>query len=246
MAENNEVKSRRDQHVERLRKKYPDKKFEDDEEIYGQISDDYDQYEQELGDLRGREQSLSNMFAADPRSAQFLTDMHNGKDPVLGLVRNFGVEVKDVLDDPEMQDKIEEANKEYIERIAKSKKLDEEYEANMDATLETLRKFQSERGMSDEQVDKVVDFLLTIVRDGVMGKFSTETLDMACKALNYDADVAAAGEEGEVAGRNSKIVEGLRKSKKGDGIAPLGGKNGEGAGAPKKAQSMFELANEAM
>ena len=122
MAENNEVKSRRDQHVERLRKKYPDKKFEDDEEIYGQISDDYDQYEQELGDLRGREQSLSNMFAADPRSAQFLTDMHNGKDPVLGLVRNFGVEVKDVLDDPEMQDKIEEANKEYIERIAKSKK----------------------------------------------------------------------------------------------------------------------------
>ena len=57
---------------------------------------------------------------------------------------------------------------------------------------------------------------------------------------------AAAGEEGEVAGRNSKIVEGLRKSKKGDGIAPLGGKNGEGAGAPKKAQSMFELANEAM
>ena len=231
MAENNEVKSRRDQHVERLRKKYPDKKFEDDEEIYGQISDDYDQYEQELEGLRGREQSLSNMFAADPRSAQFLTDMHNGKDPVLGLVRNFGVEVKDVLDDPEMQDKIEEANKEYIERIAKSKKLDEEYEANMDATLETLRKFQAERGMSD---------------DGVMGKFSTETLDMACKALNYDADVAAAGEEGEVAGRNSKIVEGLRKSKKGDGIAPLGGKNGESAGAPKKAQSMFDLANEAM
>ncbi len=58
MAENNEVKSRRDQHIERLRKKYPDKKFEDDEEIYGQISDDYDQYEQELEGYRGREQSL--------------------------------------------------------------------------------------------------------------------------------------------------------------------------------------------
>ena len=112
MADNNEVKSRRDQHLDRLRSKYPDKKFEDDEEIYGQISDDYDTYEAELEELRGREKSLSDMFAADPRSAQFLTDMHNGNDPVLGLVRNFGVEIKDVLDDPEMQDRIAEANKE--------------------------------------------------------------------------------------------------------------------------------------
>lgn len=246
MAENNQVKSRRDQHLERLRKKYPEKKFEDDEEIYGQISDDYDQYEQELDDYRGRENALSDMFAADPRSAQFLTDMHNGTDPVLGLVRNFGVEIKDVLDDPEMQDKIAEANKDYVERVANSKKLDEEYDKNMDTTLETLRRFQSERGMSDEQIDNIVEFLLGVVRDGVMGKFSTETLDMACKALNYEADVAAAGEEGEVAGRNAKITEKLRKSNKGDGTAPLGGKNGHGAGAPRKSKSMFDLANEAM
>ena len=246
MADNNEVKSRRDQHLDRLRNKYPDKKFEDDEEIYGQISDDYDQYEQELEGLRGREKSLSDMFAADPRSAQFLTDMHNGTDPILGLVRNFGVEIKDVLDNPEMQDKIAEANKEYVERIANSKKLDDEYEKNMDVTLETLRQFQAERGMSDEQIDQVVGFLLGVVRDGVMGKFSTETLNMACKALNYDADVAAAGEEGEVAGRNAKITEKLRKSNKGDGTAPLGGKNGQGhSSSPQKNQSIFDLAAEA-
>ena len=145
-----------------------------------------------------------------------------------------------------MQDKIAEANKDYVERVANSKKLDEEYEKNMDTTLETLRQFQAERGMSDEQIDQVVGFLLGVVRDGVMGKFSTETLDMACKALNYDADVAAAGEEGEVAGRNAKITENLRKSNKGDGTAPLGGKNGQGTNAPKKPQSMFDLANEAM
>ena len=246
MADNNEVKSRRDQHLERLRNKYPEKKFEDDEEIYGQISDDYDQYEQELKTYQDRDNSLADMLATDPRSAQFLTDMHNGRDPVIGLVRNFGIEIKDVLDDPEMQDKIAEANKEYVERVANSKKLDEEYDKNMDATLETLRQFQAERGMSDEQIDQVVDFLLGVVRDGVMGKFSTETLDMACKALNYDADVAAAGEEGEVAGRNAKISENLRKSNKGDGTAPLNGKNGQGANAPRKQQSMFDLANEAM
>lgn len=246
MAENNEVKSRREQQLERLRKKHPEKKFEDDEEIYGQISDDYDEYEGELEGYRGREKTLADMFAADPRSAQFLTDMHNGTDPVLGLIRNFGVEIKDVLDDPEMQEKIAEANKEYVERLAKSKKLDEEYEVNLGATLETLRQYQADKGMSDEQIDKVVVFLLGIVRDGVMGKFSVETLDLACKALNYDSDVAAASEEGEVAGRNAKITEKLRKSAKGDGTAPLGGKNGDGAGRPRRSQSMFDLAAEAM
>ena len=33
----------------------PDKKFEDDEEIYGQIGEDYDNYEKQLGGYRERE-----------------------------------------------------------------------------------------------------------------------------------------------------------------------------------------------
>lgn len=244
MAENNQVKSRRDQQLERLRKKYPGKKFEDDEEIYGQISDDYDQYEHELDGYRGREKALGDMFSADPRSAQFLADMHNGQDPVLGLVKNFGIEIKDVLDNPEMQDKIAEANREYVERVAKSKQLDEEYEKNMDASLATLRQFQEERGMSDEQIDAVADAMLTVVKDGVMGKFSCETLEMFVNAINHDSDVANASEEGRVAGRNAKIVEGLRKQNKGDGTSPLNGKNG---GAPKNKRNMdiFDFANAA-
>ena len=244
MADNNGVKSRRDQQLERMRKKYPDKKFEDDEEIYGQIYDDYDQYEQDLNGYKDREKAMSDMFAADPRSAQFLADMHNGQDPYVGLVKNFGVNIEDVLHDPKMQEQIAEANKEYVERVAKSRKLDEEYEKNMDASLETLRQFQEERGMSDDQIDEVFGALITVVRDGVMGKFSKETLAMFVNAINHDSDVASASEEGRVAGRNDKIVEGLRKRAKGDGTAPLSGKNG---GAPKNKRNMdiFDFANAA-
>ena len=165
------------------------------------------------------------MFSSDPRSAQFLADMHNGKDPVLGLVRNFGIEIKDVLDDPEMQDKIAEANKEYVERVARSKQLDEEYEKNMKETLSTLNAFQEARGMSDEEIDEVAEAMIGIVRDGIVGKFSKETLSMIADALNHDKDVASAAEEARVAGRNAKITEQLRKPQKGDGTMPLGGKN---------------------
>lgn len=244
MADNEQFKTKREAQIERLRNKYPDKKFEDDDEIYGQISDDYDQYDRELGEYRDREKTLSDMFSADPRSAQFLSDMHKGEDPVLGLVRNFGVEIKDVLDNPEMQDKIAEANREYVERVAKSKELDEEYERNMAVTLETLRRYQQERGMTDEQIDAVIDALLRIVRDGVMGKFDVDTLDTMVKAIDHDADVDIAAEEGRIAGRNDKIVESLRKSNMGDGVSPLGGKNG--SPSQRRESNMFDLANEAM
>lgn len=244
MADNEQFKTKREAQIERLRNKYPDKKFEDDDEIYGQIYDDYDQYDRELGEYRDREKTLSDMFSADPRSAQFLSDMHKGEDPVLGLVRNFGVEIKDVLDDPEMQEKIAEANREYVERVAKSKELDEEYERNMAVTLETLRRYQQEHGMTDEQIDAVIDALLRIVRDGVMGKFDVDTLDMMVKAIDHDADVDIAAEEGRIAGRNDKIVESLRKSNMGDGVSPLGGKNG--SPSQRRESNMFDLANEAM
>lgn len=248
MAENNVITSKRDAHLERMRAKYPDKKFEDDEEIYGQISDDYDQYEQSIQELEGykiNEKAISDMLSADPRSAQFLADMHNGKDPILSLVNQFGLHIKDILDDPEMQEAIAEENKQYVERVAKSKALDEEYEKNLETSLETLRQFQEERGMSDEQIDEVGAFAINMINDGVMGKFSRETLEMIVKALNYDGDVDSAIKEGRVAGRNDKIVESLRKAKEGDGTSPLQGKNSHGAPQHKK-QSIFDLAHEAL
>lgn len=244
MADTNEVISKRDKHLERMRKKYPDRSFEDDEDVFGAISDDYDDYEQRLGDMETDRKKLSDMFAADPRSADIIARMADGEDPVVGLVRNYGEEIRDILDDPEMADKIAEANKEYIERLAKSKELDREYDENLSQSIETLRQFQEERGMTDEDADKVMEFLIGIIQEGVMGKFSAETLDMALKALNHDDDVAFASEEGEVAGRNAKIVEQLRKKDRGDGTRPLNGKNG--SAGRQSEQSIFDLANEAM
>lgn len=246
MAENNLVKSKRDLHLERMRKKYPEKEFEDDEEIYGQISDDYDQYEQELDGYRGREKKLSDMFAADPRSAQLLTDMYNGEDPVVGLVRRFGMEIRDVLDDPEMQAKLAEAHKDYIDRKTKSDELNKEYDKNIATTIETLRQYQQEHGLSEEEIDNITGAWMQISKDSIVGKLTTETITLIANALNHDADVANAQQEGEVTGRNSRIVETHRKRRQGDGTQPLNGKNGQPGGTGRRMQSMFDLAQEAM
>ena len=47
-VENSQVKSKRDQFKERMKGKYPDRDFEDDEVFFGQINDDYDDYDKQL------------------------------------------------------------------------------------------------------------------------------------------------------------------------------------------------------
>lgn len=219
MADNQDVKTKRALLVERMRGKYPDKDFTADDVLEGQILDDYDSYDKELGELRERERQIGDMFTADARSAQFLLDWKNGADPFVELVRRFG---PDVLQDP---DKLADANREFAEKVAEAEKYDEQYQANMDATLAMLSKIQEEEKLGDDDIDKAMGFLVGIMKDGLLGKFSPESVRMALKAIHHDEDVDNALREGEVKGKNTKITEKLRSMKGGDGTADLAGKN---------------------
>jgi len=234
MSKTTEVKSNRDRYTERLKTKYPDKEFADDEALFGQINDDYDSYDNELSGYREREKALSDLFASNPRSAAFLTDWRKGEDPIVGMIRKFGDDFKAALEDPEKQEALAAANKEFAERIAQEEQYEGEYQKNINETLSALEKMQQDEGLSDEDLDNAMEFLVGIVRDGIMGKFSPESVAMALKAIKHDAHVEQAGHEGEVRGRNTKIEEKLRKAGKNDGTASLGSKNGGGKGASRE------------
>lgn len=234
MPKNTEVKSNRDRYMERLKTKYPDKEFADDEALFGQTNDDYDSYDNELSGYREREKALSDLFASNPRSAAFLTDWRKGEDPIIGMVRKFGDDFKAALEDPEKQEALAAANKEFAERIAQEKEYEGEYQKNLNETLTTLETMQQDEGLSDEDIDSAMDFLVGIVRDGIMGKFTRESVAMALKAIRHDSDVEQADREGEVRGRNTKIEEKLRKGSKNDGTINLGSKNGGGKGGTRE------------
>lgn len=229
--EKEKVPTKKELTLDRMRSRYPEDNFDDDEVLFGRINGDYDDYDKQIADrdaeienYRKNEKAFGDMFSSDPRSARWLTEWKRGEDPAIALIRELGSDIKDIIDDPERQEEVAKANKEFAERVAKEKEYEEEYKKNLDESLAYIDKLQSE-GISDDEIDAIMGLVITIVRDGLMGKFSPETIDMARKALNHDADVAAAGEEGEVKGRNAKIDEKLRKSKKNDGTAALGGNN---------------------
>jgi len=238
---NEKVTSKRDAFLERMRSRYPDRDFTDEEALYGQIADDYDDYDKQISDNKEQNAALTELFARDPRGAAFLMDWRDGGDPVISLVRQFGTDIKDAIDDPARMDEIAAANKDYLERVAKNKELEEAYQSNLATSLSTIDELQKENGLSDEQVDEALGFLMGIVQDGIIGKFTPESIDLAMKAINHDTDVAVAGEEGEIRGRNTKIEERLRKKNSGDSTAQLGSKNNT-LGDRGAARSIFDFA----
>lgn len=243
-TDNQQTKTKRDLIRERLSKKYPEKDFNDDDVFLGQINDDYDDYDKRLSDYKDREGKMAEMFSTNPKAAHFMVAWHKGEDPVLSLIRQFGTDIKDAIDDPERQEQIAEANKEFVDRVSKEKSLDEEYTKNLATSLEFLSQFQQKNNLSDEDIDNIMELLMNVIKDGIMGKFSPESIEMARKALNHDVDVADAGRVGEVKGRNAKIETKLRKENTGDGISHLDGKSGPIAQV-RKPRSIFDEAREA-
>ncbi|MDY6302439.1 MAG: hypothetical protein SPL96_11180 [Bacteroidales bacterium] len=239
-----EVKSKRDSLRERMLKRNPELNVEDPEAYSGGISDYLDELDGQIGRYRESEEKLTRMMNTDPRSAHFLSSWSNGDDPAVALMRMFGDEIREKMDDPEYQEQLAAANKEYVERVAKSKELEEQYQQNIGTSQETLEAFQQENGLSDEQVDQVMELLQGIFQDAIIGKFSRDSMEMALKAIRHDEDVAEAADVAEVKGRNTKINETLRKREKGDGVSSLSGANGK-ASQPKRTMNVFDLADAA-
>lgn len=220
----------RDKLRKRLADRYPDQNFDADEDFYGRIDSDYDDYEGQLGQYREQEKKMVDLYNRDPRSARFLKEWADGNDPVILMIRHYGSDIKEILDDPEKIEEIAKANQEYVDRVAQEKGLEDEYEKNLEESLTLLEQVQTDRNLSDEDMEKVIAQLRDDANDVLMGRFTQDAIDRVLKALNYDQDVEAAGYEGEVRGKNKKIDEKLRKRKQGDGLARMEGNTGAGGG----------------
>ncbi|MBD5252730.1 MAG: hypothetical protein HDS51_00660 [Barnesiella sp.] len=245
MTESQTVKSKRAQVSDRLQKKYPDREWADDEALFGQINDDYDEYENTLKEKTAAEERLGGMFSQYPQSARFITDMANGVNPWVAMVEELGMDgITDIFENPEYKEELARAQEEHMKRLTKSHELEEEYSKNLDESLNVMKGAQEELGLSDEQIDSAVDLLMEIANDAIVGKFSRNSLELALKALNHDADIESARAEGRVGGLNEKIEAKLRKSRSGDGVPALAGSHN----APSRQrgnESIFDLADQA-
>lgn len=223
----------RDKFNARMKAKYPDREFADDEELFGQIDSDYETADGNTKTI----DALNEMLADDPRSATFIANWREKGDPLLALIEEYGEDLVAGMLEEGKKEEIAKANQRYLDRIANNKKLDDVIAANMDESQAIVDAKKAEVG--EETVNKAMDLIKDIYINCLTGKVTTEMLDMAIQSVNHDQDVERAAAEGEVKGRNEQIGAKVRKAKFGDGVPNIGG--GSAAQMPKPKKSMGAL-----
>lgn len=214
------IKSKKDAFMERMKGRYPDMDFSDEENLYGKLSDEYDEFDKSNEEKR----SLAELFFKDPRSANFLMVMRKGGNPMEFLIEQYGDDFREALDDPEKAKELSQAFAKYAEKQAKNKELQDAAEANMQNMLLELDAAQTEGKFTDEDARKAYEYLYA--DGGLLDRIITNEIHkddwmMLMKAANYDAmqadaekRVNEAREEGEIAGRNEQIDMNKKKRTK--------------------------------
>lgn len=208
--------SNKERYHGRYKDMYPDLDMTDEEVFYESANSNLD----ELENYRKHNADLIGAFNNNKAFASMLMAAKNGEDPYEWMAANLGADISELLSDPEYSKKISEAAKKFNESQAKGEASQKEYEANVQNTLAELQKIQQETGWDNEKCYNLASRVYDIIDQGLKGIITAETFHMVMDGMNYKDDMANARSEGEVAGRNAKIAEQLKKEKKPEGMPP--------------------------
>lgn len=164
---------------------------------------------------RKQNERLAEVLESDPRLAQMLLDMINGKRNAAGAVaRYFGRSLTELDENsPEYREMLLADEEHQIEaaRMANDR---EEYEANLRESQPVIEAFCQERGYDPaEFMDNVWE---RIVFPIMAGKYTYDVCTALDHALTYEKDVEDAFAAGDIKGRNTNIMR--MKEEFGDGL----------------------------
>ena len=164
---------------------------------------------------RKENEHLRDVLESDPRLAQLLLDMINGKRNATGAVaRYFGRSLMELDENsPEYQEMLQADEERQMEaaRLANDR---EEYESNLRESRPVIEAFCAERGYDPaEFMDQVWE---NIVFPIMAGRYTQDVCTALDHALTYERDVEDAFAAGDVKGRNTNIMR--MKEEFGDGL----------------------------
>lgn len=246
--EEKKVSSSRSNMLARARESFPDRTFADLDATEPQegVADLDDAVNEMLEGYITRQKSydeqnskLRTLLVSDPSAAEFIQNWIDTGDPRTAIINTFG-------DDLGMGEEARERFKDQLagwrERKAANDALQAEADSNYQASLAALEEWGNAKGLSLEDKRDVMIRLLTITFNGMENKYSPEDFDLAYNAIHHDSDVAAARNEGEVAGRNAKITAARRDRNMAGTMPPaaIGGQGGRIQEKKPKEESIWK------
>lgn len=188
--------------------------------IFGEDFDLADSLSQELlvNYLRMNKEQNEQLAASlerDPRLAQLLSDVINGKrNAHSAMARYFGAAFMAVDEEnPEYEEIMlaDDERREDMMRIANERR---QYERNLEESIPVIESFCNERGYdASDFMDKVWE---TVIFPVMAGNYTHDVCLALDHAITYDKDVEDAFAAGDIKGRNTNIQR--MKEDFGDGM----------------------------
>ena len=219
-TENQGVATYRDQLVERMRSRYPDRNFDSpnspdspdglespdslEQSIVETLAEN-DRRLGELDELESKTNALSELLNNSVRASVFLNTLASTGDPSAAIYRAYGKEAHDAFVQGDASELIASIEADDQRRRSEDEAFEAEKAANLQASFDALDQWGDSKGLDEDQKVAVFMRFYNILSDALVGKYSPELFEMGWKADNYDTDVENARREGEVAGRNANI-----------------------------------------
>ena len=222
MAENPQpTKSHRDRVRERVGANRPDLNMDDEEAVYGAISEDYDNYDnvqKENEGYRKRERDFADFITSGEHNGEYWEGLANGKDLFEIAVGIHGRDnLLEYLQSEDAVKKYEEADNAYKEKLAKNRELEEASSKNLEETDTMLNQAIEEGRFTEDECKQAIEGLLDMADELKLNVCKPEYVEMWLKANAYDRDVESARKEGREDGLNEGIDKQManRREKRG-------------------------------
>lgn len=211
MAEKNK-ETKREAFRRRMAEREPNLNLDDEDAYYGYMdnmmteNDDYRSSSDVMRKNMDHSPALAEMFMAARDEKSF--------DPVLWMIRNKGLDLDALRDDPDYAEKVTEAHNEWLAKRAKADEINKQAAVNMPRSIEAIQSKAAEMGLTDEQADEIVGEIYQMGNDLTLGIIPVNIFEMLAKGKTYDKDVEEAREVGIAQGLDTKVTDKLRKMPK--------------------------------
>lgn len=200
-------KSKRDEWLDRLRSKHPDREYASDDDYYSSALEDQDLMEYDINDRKGKEQSLVDLISERPQLGSLLANLKDMKDPeaVAKLLGMYGEDFQASLGNEEALKAMAEAQSERLEKDARNKAFSDKCEKDFEERLDMIGSFCDSKGLSEDDATKFIGSFLDFCYRGTTSQFKEADLEAFHKGTNYDTDIQEAESKGKIKGANEKI-----------------------------------------
>lgn len=220
-TEYQDVKSKRDSFRERFSKRYPSMNMDDEDAVYGQLSTDYDQFDQN----NQRMDEFNKFLKENPMAPGLVTGLMTKKNAdgsdfsfVDFMIDEMGQDYVDAINgDPEARKRLQKKEKDDLAAAEKLANGEKQLAENMERCDKEVDAFLKEQKLKPEAIQPMLEWLFKRSDDGedhdddgfvyraARYALTKEDFKRLWQIKDFDKAVSDAEERGYKRGRNEKI-----------------------------------------